>query len=43
VLVALGVLAAVAPSLASLAITFFVGWLLSVGGGVGFVLTLWAR
>ena len=43
VLVALGLFAAAAPAIASLAATFLLGWLLSIGGGVGFFLTLWAR
>ncbi len=39
VLIVLGVLAVVVPPLASLAVEIFVGWLLLVGGGVGFITT----
>ena len=42
-LVALGLLAIVIPSIASLAATLFLGWLFLVSGGIGLATTFWAR
>jgi uncharacterized membrane protein HdeD (DUF308 family) len=39
----LGLAAVVLPSLASMAVTLFLGWALLAGGVVGLVLTVWAR
>ena len=43
VLVALGLLAIVIPSIASSAATLFLGWLFIVSGIIGLVTTFWAR
>jgi uncharacterized membrane protein HdeD (DUF308 family) len=43
VLIALGLLAIVVPSVASLAFTIFVGWLLMFGGAFGLVMTFMGR
>jgi uncharacterized membrane protein HdeD (DUF308 family) len=43
VLVALGLLAIVIPSIASSAATPFLGWLFIVSGVIGLVTTFWAR
>jgi uncharacterized membrane protein HdeD (DUF308 family) len=43
VLVLLGLLAIVIPSIASSAVTLFIGWLFIVSGIIGLVTTFWAR
>ncbi len=43
VLAVLGAIAIVLPQVASLTIALFLGWLLLIGGGIGFATTLMAR
>lgn len=43
VLAILGIAAIVVPSLASLAITIFLGWIFLIGGVAGLIATFWAR
>lgn len=43
VLAILGIAAIIVPSLASLAITIFLGWIFLIGGVAGLIATFWAR
>ena len=43
ILVIVGVIAIIAPPIASLAVTILIGWLLLISGVVGLISTFWAR